>query len=111
MMDLLEGIGAEVTAGDNVGSVFARSFSITKSGENKGTISFSDGSKGNVSYDPNTGSLSVSVSDTQGNGLKGVFACTYNEAKDRVAVSGPLTGDASGMAVVTLQIEGSKAIV
>ncbi len=83
---------------------------IGKNGDNKGSIEFSDGSRGNAAYDPNTGSLSVNVLDTGGNGLTGVLACTYSKDKDRVVISGTIKGEASFIAVATLQIDGTKPL-
>jgi len=110
ILSFLEDIGAEITAGDSVGTVAEKPFRIDKTKENNGTIAFDDGSGGQVQYEPKTGKLSVNFKDIEGNRVKGGLMCTYTGKKDGVALLGEIE---SGVALVTrvaFKMEGARPL-
>jgi len=110
ILSFLEDIGAEITAGDNVGTVAEKPFSIDKTKENKGTITFDDGSGGQVQYEPKTGKLSVNFKDIEGNRVKGELMCTYTGKKDGVALLGGIESSVTFVTRVVFKMEGAKPL-
>ena len=110
ILSFLENIGAEITAGDSVGTVVEKPFRIDKARENNGTIAFDDGSGGQVKYDPKTGKLGVNFKDIEGNRIKGELMCTYTGKKDGVALLGEIESSVALVSRVTFKMDGTRSL-
>ena len=110
ILSFLENIGAEITAGDSVGTVAEKPFRIDKARENNGTIAFDDGSGGQVKYDPKTGKLGGNFKDIEGNRIKGELMCTYTGKKDGVALLGEIESSVALVSRVTFKMDGTRSL-
>jgi hypothetical protein len=110
MISFLEELGAEITAGDSVGTVAEKPFRIDKTGENKGTIAFDDSFGGQVQYDPKTGKLSINFKDIEGDRVKGELMCTYTGKKDGVALLGEIESSVALVTRVVFKMEGARPL-